>query len=129
VSFTTSVARLRVAPLCRARAAASILRLPSERVSPITLEALQTVLSSGLLSFPVTHFDEEGHFAPDSYAEHIAWLSGFGAAALFAAGGTGEFASLAPDEIPAIVKVTKEAAGNTPIVGGVAPQLIVRQRA
>jgi 5-dehydro-4-deoxyglucarate dehydratase len=81
-------------------------------------EILKKALGSGLLSFPVTHFDEEGRFAPASYGEHIAWLSGFGAATLFAAGGTGEFFSLAPDEIPEIVKVAKQAAGNTPIVSG-----------
>jgi 5-dehydro-4-deoxyglucarate dehydratase len=81
-------------------------------------EALKNALGSGLLSFPVTHFDEQGRFAPDSYAEHISWLSGFGAATLFAAGGTGEFFSLTPNEIPEIVRVAKQAAGNTPIVSG-----------
>ena len=37
---------------------------------------------------------------------------------LFAAGGTGEFFSLAPAEIPAIVAAAKEAAGQTAIVSG-----------
>lgn len=81
-------------------------------------EDLKRVLGAGLLSFPVTHFDTQGHFNAASYAEHVDWLSGFGAAALFAAGGTGEFFSLAPEEIPRIVRVAKEAAGKTPIVSG-----------
>ena len=79
---------------------------------------LKSALASGLLSFPVTPFDAEGEFAPKPYAEHIGWLSGFDAATLFAAGGTGEFFSLAPEEIPAIVREAKAAAGNTPIVSG-----------
>ncbi|WP_266064798.1 5-dehydro-4-deoxyglucarate dehydratase [Brucella intermedia] len=79
---------------------------------------LKQALGAGLLSFPVTHFNSEGKFNPDSYGEHVEWLSGFGAAALFAAGGTGEFFSLAPDEVPAVVKAAKAAAGATPIVAG-----------
>lgn len=81
-------------------------------------DSLKHALGAGLLSFPVTHFDEAGRFNPDSYAEHVGWLSGFGAATLFAAGGTGEFFSLAPEEIPQVVRTAKSAAGKTPIVSG-----------
>jgi 5-dehydro-4-deoxyglucarate dehydratase len=81
-------------------------------------DSLKHALGAGLLSFPVTHFDEAGRFNPDSYAEHVGWLSGFGAATLFAAGGTGEFFSLAPEEIPHVVRTAKSAAGKTPIVSG-----------
>lgn len=81
-------------------------------------EYLKHALGAGLLSFPVTHFDAQGRFNAKSYAEHVNWLSGFGAATLFAAGGTGEFFSLTPDEIPEIVRVAKDAAGDTPIVSG-----------
>ncbi len=80
--------------------------------------ALKHALGAGLLSFPVTHFDAEGAFKPSSYVEHVAWLSGFDASVLFAAGGTGEFFSLAPEEAPAIVAAAKSAAGSTPIVSG-----------
>jgi len=80
---------------------------------------LKRVLGSGLLSFPVTHFTHEGVFNAESYRRHVDWLSGFDAAALFAAGGTGEFFSLRPDEIPAIVAAAKEASGGrTAIVSG-----------
>lgn len=81
-------------------------------------EALKAALGAGLLSFPVTPFDAEGAFNPGPYGEHVGWLSGFGASALFAAGGTGEFFSLAPEEVPAIVAAAKGAAGPTPIVSG-----------
>lgn len=79
---------------------------------------LKARLGSGLLSFPVTHFDAEGRFAPDSYKAHVEWLAGYGAPVLFAAGGTGEFFSLTPEEIPGIVRAAKEAAGETAIVSG-----------
>jgi 5-dehydro-4-deoxyglucarate dehydratase len=81
-------------------------------------QKLKEVLGSGLLSFPVTAFDAAGTFNADAYGEHVAWLSGYEAAALFAAGGTGEFFSLAPEEVPAIVRTAKQAAGATPIVSG-----------
>lgn len=81
-------------------------------------EELKAALGAGLLSFPVTAFDGTGNFAPTPYQQHIEWLSGYDAAVLFAAGGTGEFFSLAPDEIPDIVRAAKEAAGDTPIVSG-----------
>lgn len=79
---------------------------------------IKTALGAGLLSFPVTHFDSAGQFAAESYRRHVAWLSGYDAPVLFAAGGTGEFFSLHPDEIPHIVRAAKEAAGDTAIVSG-----------
>lgn len=84
----------------------------------MTVDELKRTLGSGLLSFPVTHFDKQGKFNPKSYGEHVEWLAGFDAAALFAAGGTGELFALGPDEIPQIVRAAKDAAGATPIVAG-----------
>ncbi|WP_127145243.1 5-dehydro-4-deoxyglucarate dehydratase [Pelagibacterium montanilacus] len=80
---------------------------------------VKRALGAGLLSFPVTHFDAEGRFRPDSYQQHVDWLCGYEATTLFAAGGTGEFFSLTPDEVPEIVRAAKEAAGGrTAIVSG-----------
>lgn len=79
---------------------------------------LKVALGAGLLSFPVTPFGADGAFNEAPYRDHVGWLSGFGASVLFAAGGTGEFFSLAPDEIPAIVSAAKASAGKTPIVSG-----------
>lgn len=81
-------------------------------------DVLKAALASGLLSFPVTPFDNENAFNAAAYREHVGWLSGYDASVLFAAGGTGEFFSLAPEEIPAIVEAAKQAAGETPIVSG-----------
>ena len=79
---------------------------------------LKTSLGSGLLSFPVTPFGQDGQFNRSAYEDHVGWLSSYPAATLFAAGGTGEFFSLKPSEIPAIVAAAKAAAGDVPIVSG-----------
>ncbi|WP_136634833.1 5-dehydro-4-deoxyglucarate dehydratase [Pseudooceanicola onchidii] len=79
---------------------------------------LKTSLGSGLLSFPVTPFGADGGFNRDVYEKHVGWLSGYPAATLFAAGGTGEFFSLKPAEIPEIVSAAKAASGEVPIVSG-----------
>lgn len=79
---------------------------------------LKKIIGSGLLSFPVTHFDDDLEFDKKSYQDHIAWLSQYDAAALFAAGGTGELFSLTPDEIVTVVKAAKDVAGDMPIIAG-----------
>ncbi|MFN7024572.1 MAG: 5-dehydro-4-deoxyglucarate dehydratase [Pseudorhizobium sp.] len=79
---------------------------------------LQAATGSGLLSFPVTHFNADLSFNEAGYRDHVEWLSQFDAAALFAAGGTGEFFSLAPSEVPKVVRAAKAAAGTTPIISG-----------
>jgi 5-dehydro-4-deoxyglucarate dehydratase len=86
----------------------------------VTLDplALKSALGAGLLSFPVTPFGKDGNFNRAAYTDHVGWLAGFKASVLFAAGGTGEFFSLAPEEIPDIVSAAKAAAGDTPIVAG-----------
>jgi len=84
----------------------------------MTPNALKAKLGSGLLSFPVTAFDAGGRFAPDPYRAHVEWLAGYRAPVLFAAGGTGEFFSLTPREVPEIVAAAKEVAGDTAIVSG-----------
>ena len=84
----------------------------------MTPQNLKAALGSGLLSFPVTHFDAAGAFARDSYQRHVEWLSGFDAPVLFAAGGTGEFFSLTPDEVTSVVAAAKQSAGKTAIVSG-----------
>ncbi|MEC9433346.1 MAG: 5-dehydro-4-deoxyglucarate dehydratase [Pseudomonadota bacterium] len=84
----------------------------------MTPEDLKTRIASGLLSFPVTHFDADLKLDLDAYRAHVEWLAGFPAAALFAAGGTGEFFSLTTSEIGKVVRAAKEASGATPIISG-----------
>lgn len=70
----------------------------------MTPQELKSVLSSGLLSFPLTDFDAQGEFNPEGYVRRLEWLAPYGATALFAAGGTGEFFSLAADEYSSVIK-------------------------
>ena len=79
---------------------------------------LQKVLESGLLSFPLTDFDSQLRFAPKPYAERLEWLMPYGASALFAAGGTGEFFSLEPGEFSQVIKTAVGTCrGRMPIIG------------
>ncbi|CAN7736330.1 5-dehydro-4-deoxyglucarate dehydratase [Rhizobium sp. LjRoot258] len=80
--------------------------------------AIKKAVGDGLLSFPVTHFDRDNKFDEAAYRKHVDWLAGFKASALFAAGGTGEFFSLNPAEVPLVVRAAKNAAGKTPIISG-----------
>ena len=80
---------------------------------------LKTIMSSGLLSFPLTDFDANGDFNARGYAERLEWLAPYGASALFAAGGTGEFFSLTGEEYPAIIKTAVDTCrGVVPIIAG-----------
>jgi 5-dehydro-4-deoxyglucarate dehydratase len=76
-------------------------------------------VGSGLLSFPVTHFDAEHRFVEGAYREHCAWMMEHDVAGLFAAGGTGEFFSLTPDEVGRVVKAAAdEVGGRAPLLSG-----------
>lgn len=76
-------------------------------------------VAAGLLTFPVTHFHADQSFDEHSYRRHCATLLGHDVAALFAAGGTGEFFSLTATEIIAVVKAAvEETAGRVPVIAG-----------
>jgi 5-dehydro-4-deoxyglucarate dehydratase len=81
-------------------------------------QELKTRIGSGLLSFPVTSFDEEDRFDSKAYKAHIEWLSSYPAAGLFAAGGTGELFSLRPQEVVDAVRAAKAVSGDVPILSG-----------
>ena len=80
---------------------------------------LKSVMSSGLLSFPLTDFDANGDFNAKGYAARLEWLAPYGASALFAAGGTGEFFSLTGSEYPSIIQTAVQTCkGKVPIIAG-----------
>lgn len=85
----------------------------------MTPQELKAVLQSGLLSFPLTDFDDQLQFNPGRYAERLEWLMPYGASALFAAGGTGEFFSLEPGEYAEVIKTAiNTCRGRMPIIAG-----------
>lgn len=80
---------------------------------------LKHIISAGLLSFPVTDFNAQGDFNPHAYCERLEWLMPYGASALFAAGGTGEFFSLDGQEYSQIISTAVQTCGKkTPIIAG-----------
>lgn len=82
-------------------------------------QELKSIMSSGLLSFPLTDFDANGDFNARGYAARLEWLAPYGASALFAAGGTGEFFSLTGDEYTRIIKTAVDTCkGKVPIIAG-----------
>jgi 5-dehydro-4-deoxyglucarate dehydratase len=82
-------------------------------------EEMAQKIGSGLLSFPVTHFDADFRFEEAPYREHCGWMLEHDVAALFAAGGTGEFFSLTPDEVVQVVRAAvEETAGRVPVIAG-----------
>jgi 5-dehydro-4-deoxyglucarate dehydratase len=82
-------------------------------------QELKTIMSRGLLSFPLTDFDQNGDFHRKGYIERLEWLAPYGASALFAAGGTGEFFSLTGEEYPDIIKTAVQTCkGKVPIIAG-----------
>lgn len=85
----------------------------------IDAQELKKVISSGLLSFPLTDFDAQHNFNKPSYQKRLEWLKSYDASALFAAGGTGEFFSLAKDEYADIIGTAVDVCkGEMPIIAG-----------
>jgi 5-dehydro-4-deoxyglucarate dehydratase len=84
-----------------------------------TPQELKAIVSEGLLSFPVTDFDANGDFRADTYAARLEWLAPYGATALFAAGGTGEFFSLTKSDYTNVIRTATETCkGKVPILAG-----------
>ncbi|MEU3415181.1 5-dehydro-4-deoxyglucarate dehydratase [Streptomyces sp. NPDC006658] len=73
----------------------------------------------GPLFFPVTAYGPDGSLDLDVYRAHVRRGVEDGAAAVFAACGTGEFHALLPEEFEACVRAAVEAAGGrVPVVAG-----------
>ncbi len=83
-------------------------------------DRMAETLARDLLAFPVTHFDKDNRFAPKPFQDHLAWMLENGPAGIFAAGGTGEFFSLSPDEVEAVTAAAVETTkGKVPVLSGV----------
>jgi 5-dehydro-4-deoxyglucarate dehydratase len=88
-------------------------------MSTMNPQEMAAKVGEGLLSFPVTHFDEQYEFTEQPYREHVAWLLQHRPAALFAAGGTGEYFSLTLEEFSRVVTAAvAETAGKVPVIAG-----------
>jgi 5-dehydro-4-deoxyglucarate dehydratase len=88
-------------------------------MSKMTPREMAQTIGQGLLTFPVTHFDADHQFDEAPFREHCQWMLDFEVAALFAAGGTGEFFSLTPAEVDKVVRAAvEETAGRVPVIAG-----------
>ncbi|MGW3662526.1 5-dehydro-4-deoxyglucarate dehydratase [Streptomyces sp. NPDC005141] len=84
------------------------------------VERLRDGMASGVLSFPLTSFTEDGDLDPDSYRAYLAAQLATAPGAVFPACGTGEFSALDEDEYRTVVTATVEIAdGRLPVVAGV----------
>ncbi len=76
-------------------------------------------IGAGLLSFPVTHFNDASEFDEAPYRKHLEWLLQHRPAGLFAAGGTGEFFSLTLEEFSKVVSAAvRQTNHRVPVVAG-----------
>lgn len=83
----------------------------------LSIDQIRASLSDGLLSFPITDFDENGKFKADTYKKRIEWFVEHDVSAVFVAGGTGEFFSLGLDEYKEICQIAVETvAGRVPVI-------------
>jgi len=88
-------------------------------MSKMTPKEMAKQIGGGLLSFPVTPFKPGYSFDEATYRANMDWLCGYDVAGLFAAGGTGEFFSLTPTEVPQVVAVAvNETRGRVPVLAG-----------
>jgi 5-dehydro-4-deoxyglucarate dehydratase len=75
---------------------------------------------SGLLFFPVTPSDPDGRLDTGAYRAHLRASLAAGCGAVFACCGTGEFATLDPEEYSVAVRAAvQEVAGTVPVVAGI----------
>lgn len=82
-------------------------------------QEMAATIGSGLLSFPITHFDADQKFDEAAYRAHCSWMLEYEVVSLFAAGGTGEFFSLTPAEVVQVVAAAvAESNRQVPVIAG-----------
>lgn len=84
------------------------------------LSKIKSSLEDGLLSFPITDFDEKGEFNPTTYTDRLEWFVSHNVSSVFVAGGTGEFFSLSAAEYEQIVSIAAQTvAERVPVISSV----------
>ena len=84
------------------------------------LSKIKSSLEDGLLSFPITDFDQNGDFNEETYIDRLEWFVSHNVSSVFVAGGTGEFFSLSAKEYERIVQISaKTIAGRVPVIASV----------
>ncbi|MES2795848.1 MAG: 5-dehydro-4-deoxyglucarate dehydratase [Bacteroidota bacterium] len=84
------------------------------------LAQIKSSLEDGLLSFPITDFDENGEFNAATFADRVEWFVSHKVSSVFVAGGTGEFFSLSATEYEQIVNISVQTvAERVPVISSV----------
>ncbi|MBD2756678.1 5-dehydro-4-deoxyglucarate dehydratase [Spirosoma validum] len=84
------------------------------------LAKIKSSLEDGLLSFPITDFNEKGELNIETYTDRLEWFVSHNVSSVFVAGGTGEFFSLSAAEYEQIVQVSaKTVAERVPVISSV----------
>ena len=78
----------------------------------MTPDQLKAAIPRGMLAFPLTDFDADDAFDKKSHVARLEWLCAYQPAALFMAGGAGEFFSLTPAEFSAVIAAGVETCGG-----------------
>ncbi|MCU0341865.1 MAG: 5-dehydro-4-deoxyglucarate dehydratase [Spirosomaceae bacterium] len=86
----------------------------------MNLSQIKSSLEDGLLSFPITDFDDHGNFNAATYAGRLEWFVNHDVSSVFVAGGTGEFFSLSAAEYEQIVNLSaKVVTERVPVISSV----------
>ena len=81
-------------------------------------DGLKSQIPGGLLSFPLTDFDANDEFDAKASVKRLEWLLRYKTAAMFVAGGAGEFFSLTAPEYSAVVQTAVATCrGRIPVIG------------
>jgi 5-dehydro-4-deoxyglucarate dehydratase len=84
------------------------------------LSKIKSSLEDGLLSFPITDFNEKGELNIETYIDRLEWFVSHDVSSVFVAGGTGEFFSLSAAEYEQIVNISaKTVAERVPVIASV----------
>ena len=82
-------------------------------------DAMARAIARDVLCFPITHMDAALQFEEGPYRAHLSWMLEAGPAGVFAAGGTGEFFSLSPDEVERVTAAAVAVVGGkVPVIAG-----------
>jgi 5-dehydro-4-deoxyglucarate dehydratase len=83
-------------------------------------DAMASAIARDILAFPITHMKPDLSFDETPFRSHLDWILESKPAGVFAAGGTGEFFSLSPDEVERVTTASVAVtAGRAPVLAGV----------
>ncbi|MCP9770468.1 5-dehydro-4-deoxyglucarate dehydratase [Lacihabitans sp. LS3-19] len=89
------------------------------------LSKIKSSLENGLLSFPITDFDDKGEFNATTFADRVEWFVGHDVSSVFVAGGTGEFFSLSVEEYEQIVNISvRVVADRVPVIASAGRSIV-----